>query len=168
MALQLFKIASVEIATPQTSIDFSSIPSGYTDLILKLSAREATTTSLTLYLTINGSTSAIYSVRTIQGNGTTASSGIATNGTSGNFSIINSSSYTNNTFSNAEFYIPNYAGSNNKSLSIDSVSENNGTEAYARLAAGIWASTAAINQLTLSLASGNIAAGSTATLYGVL
>jgi hypothetical protein len=34
---------------------------------------------------------------------------------------------TSNTFSSTEIYIPNYTSSNNKSVSVDSVTENNAT-----------------------------------------
>jgi hypothetical protein len=46
-------------------------------------------------------------------------------------------------------YIPNYAGSSNKSVSIDAVTENNATAAEANLVAGLWSSTAAITSITL-------------------
>ena len=41
MALQLFKIAEVTVASPQANIEFTSIPSGYTDLVLFYSIRSA-------------------------------------------------------------------------------------------------------------------------------
>ncbi len=43
MALQLFKIQSVEISSPTSSVTFSSIPQGYTDLKLVGSVRSAVT-----------------------------------------------------------------------------------------------------------------------------
>ena len=39
MALQLFKIETVEVSSPVTSVTFSSIPQGYTDLKLVASVR---------------------------------------------------------------------------------------------------------------------------------
>ena len=39
MALQLFKIETVEVASPVASVTFSNIPQGYTDLVVKVSAR---------------------------------------------------------------------------------------------------------------------------------
>ena len=39
MALQLFKIETIEVASPVSSVTFSSIPQGYSDLIIKVSAR---------------------------------------------------------------------------------------------------------------------------------
>jgi hypothetical protein len=63
-------------------------------------------------------------------------------------------------------YIPNYAGSSNKSVSIDSVTENNATGAYSGLTAALFASTAAITSFGISTGS-NFVQYSTATLYGI-
>jgi hypothetical protein len=75
---------------------------------------------------------------------------------------------TSNTFGNGEFYIPNYAGATNKSASNDGVSENNGTTAYAGLAANLWSNTAAINRVTFTPDAGSdFVQHSTIYLYGV-
>jgi len=145
------------------SIDFTSIPSTYTDLCLKISGREATGTSLVFTMRINGST-ANQATRELRGSGSSATSGTNTIATIDQ----NGSGTTASTFGSGEVYIPNYANTSTyKSYSIDSVSENNATAAYMRLSAGLWSSTSAINQLTLYASSGNIAEFSTAYLYGV-
>jgi hypothetical protein len=65
-------------------------------------------------------------------------------------------------------YLPNYAGSNNKSLSLDSAFENNSSTAYLNMVAGLWSSSAAITSLKVYPASAsNFAQYSTAYLYGV-
>jgi hypothetical protein len=56
---------------------------------------------------------------------------------------------TANTFGNTEFYIPNYTSSNYKSFSVDGVTENNATAAFA-LYAGLWSNTAAITSFRLN------------------
>jgi len=142
------------------SIDFTSIPSTFTDLCLKVSARDGDS-NWVLNMKFNNSDG---STRYLQGNGSAAESG-----TQGDMRfIVNSNGSTANTFGNAEIYIPNYAGSTNKSFSIDAVSEANATTAFMRLIAGLWSNTAAINRITLSnIASGNIPQYSTAYLYGV-
>ena len=100
----------------------------------------------------------------LQGNGASASSDADYSG-----SWNAGANATANTFGNSEIYIPNYTGSNYKSISADSVSENNASAAYANLFAGLWSNTAAINQITLIPgASANFAQYSTATLYGIL
>lgn len=142
------------------SIDFTSIPSTFTDLCLKVSARDGDN-NWVLNMKFNNSDG---SSRFLQGDGASASSG-----TQGDMRfIVNSSGSTANTFGNAEIYIPNYAGSTNKSFSVDAVSEANATTAYMRLIAGLWSNTAAINRITLTnVVSGNIPQYSTAYLYGV-
>ncbi len=164
MALQLFKIASVEVATPQASIDFTSIPSGYTDLLVLVSGRAASG-SPELLMNLNNS-SANFTVRYLQGSG----SGAASNNLARTYlGELNYSTRTANTFCNISVYIPNYTGSNYKAFSAESVEENNATQAYSQLIAGLWSNTAAVNQITLYCSSSlNFAAGSTATLYGVM
>jgi len=148
-----------------SSIDFTSIPSTYTDLVLKISARQGAENAFDI--TFNGASTS-YAVKRIQGNGSTAVSNDAAGTTSAIRVIgIASSGSTGNTFGNSELYIPNYAGSNNKSVSIDGVNEDNATEAYMNLAAGIRSNTAAINQITITPRAGSIAQYSTAYLYGV-
>jgi hypothetical protein len=146
-----------------SSIDFTSIPSTYTDLCLKYSIRAASGAVGYVKLTLNGSTSS-FTTRSIESDGSTAYSFSDTN-IAGTFAA---STYTANTFSNNDLYIPNYAGSTNKSYSTDSVTENNATQAFATLTAGLWSNTAAINAITLTLSSAaNLAQYSTAYLYGV-
>lgn len=160
------KIASVTVGSGgASSIDFTSIPSTYTDLCVKLSARPTSGGTTQAQIRFNSSGGTAYSDKTIEGDGSTAVSfsrssqayvfAVAVNGT------------TSNTFGNTEFYIPNYAGSNNKSISIDSVSEANTTSAYMALVAGLWSNTSAINAVNLTLNGVNFAQYSTATLYGI-
>jgi hypothetical protein len=161
------KIATVTVGSGgASSIDFSSIPSTYTDLCLKLSARSASTSGANWHwvkiLVNNQSTT--YSYKQLFGNGSSASSG---GGTGALSAYATDSSATSNTFSNSETYFPNYAGSTQKSYMNDAVTENNGTSALASFFSTLYTGTAAINQLTLSLETGNFAQYSTATLYGI-
>ena len=146
-------------------ITFTSIPSTYTDLCLKVSVRSARSATWdNLQLKINNSTSNM-SYRYIVGNGASA--------TSGSLSVfyvgdIPAASATSSTFANQEIYFPNYAGSANKSASSDSVAETNATTAYAYLGAHLWSQSTAINELTLFTGNlENFAQYSTAYLYGV-
>lgn len=169
MALQLFKIASTTVESPQATVTFSSIPQGYTDLKLVMSARgDAGAISRSIYATFNGSSTS-YSDRYLQGDGSTASSGTNSGGTTKVYAgECTASTATSNTFGNQELYIPNYAGSNNKSTSADAVAETNATTQYMSLVAGLWSNTAAITSITLVPGTGLFVANSTFTLYGVL
>jgi hypothetical protein len=163
------QIGSAQVAGSggAATLSFTSIPSTYTDLVLKTSLRG--TGSLiydTLKLTFNGSATG-YSTRYLQGSGSAASSG--SSGSATYIEIIDEgATATASTFSNGEIYIPNYAGSTNKSVSSDSVSETNATTIYMRLSAGLWSNSAAITSITLTPdASAAWAQYSTAYLYGV-
>jgi hypothetical protein len=142
------------------SITFSSIPAGYTDLTLVLSAR-ATSTTATITIALNGSSASFIGLN-IQGNGATGSFATGTT-LIGRPSI---STDTANTFGNLRIFMPNYSGSTNKAFSVDLVTENNATTAFAQLFGHQWSNTAAINQVSLSLA--NFAEFTTAYLYGTL
>lgn len=160
------KIASVTVGSGgASSISFSSIPSTYTDLCLKVSLRsDASRINEDLLVSFNGSTSS-RSWKFLEGNGSSVSSA---SGTDGRFSTFNANTSTSNTFGSAELYIPNYAGSNYKSVSIDTVTENNATSAYAEIEAALWSNTAAITSIAMTLAFGTVFMQySTATLYGI-
>lgn len=157
------KIASVTVGSGgAANIDFTSIPSTYTDLCVKLSARgDAANTAVKIQfnaLTTNLSTRYLY------GSGSSASS---FTDASNIYTYANSSSYTASTFANSEIYIPNYASSNAKSISVDAVTETNATAADMALFAGLWNATAAITSIKLLPNSGNFVQYSTATLYGI-
>ena len=138
------------------SIVFSSIPQNYTDLMIVVSGRGSSTAS-DANMQFNGSDG---SFRRLSGDGSAPS----TDAAAGMIFFVGKSTQTANTFNNAQIYIPNYAGSTNKSVSIDSVSENNGTQGYQGIAAALWSNTAAIT--SISLLTTNWVQYSTASLYG--
>jgi hypothetical protein len=173
MADTFVKIASVTVGSGGAAlIEFTSIPSTYTDLCMKFSTRGLNSYDViqtSIYFN-NDNTSAIYTQRDLEGyNGGTYSSSTSVRG---NFILQYSQAAlsTANTFGNGEMYIPNYAGSTNKSVSWETVAENNSTSGYMlATTAGLFASTNAINQISLATNGvGNWAQYSTATLYGIL
>ncbi len=148
------------------SIDFTSIPQTYTDLVLVVSVRSARATSFdNTQIAINTSTSNM-SARLLQGDGASASSATLTSFYVGD---IPAASLTSSLFASQTVYFPNYTGSSNKSFSVDSVSENNGTTSYQQLVSVLWSQTAAITQVRLfSGNSANFVQYSSASLYGIL
>lgn len=149
------------------SIDFNVIPGTYTDLLVYVSVRSTNTTD-SMGIRFNGSSSS-YSQRRIVGTGSSVFSD-APSQSSIYVGDYPGSGQTANTFGNFAIYIPNYAGSTNKSVSVDAVSENNATSAIAALGAGLWSSTAAITSISLLKINGtgaDLAQYSTATLYGI-
>ena len=165
MANTYVKIASYSATGTVSSIDFSSIPSTYTDLLLKVCARtDRGSVNDIMLLAFNGSTSS-FSSRYLEGNGSSAGSYTDQPRGFGNAAGANA---TSSTFGNSELYIPNYAGSTNKSYSGDGVEENNATSAFSSLFAGLWSNTSAINQITIYGNGSNFVQYTTATLYGIL
>ena len=148
------------------NIEFTSIPSTYTDLLVKLSSRSnrgGGQVSDGIAIEFNGS-SASLTMRYLDGSGSAAGSSTGT----AIWTRTSASGATASTFGNAEYYIPNYAGSTNKSVSVDGVSENNATSAFAMLSAGLWSNTAAITSVKLiSINAENFVQYSTAYLYGI-
>jgi hypothetical protein len=164
MATTFTKIASVSVGSGgASSIDFTSIPSTYTDLCLKVSLRTATVGAEAVIIEFNGSTTG-FTARRLYGQG----AAVLTDSLTNIRFAIDTTSDTANTFANGEFYVPNYAGSNNKSVSVDGVNENNATSAIASLVAGLWSNTAAITSIKLTgNGAGSFVQYSTATLYGI-
>ena len=171
MANTYVAIATVTVGTSApTTIEFNTIPTTYTDLLVKLSVRTSKgSVSDSLGIYFNGSATG-YTTRSIVGNGSTATSGADTGYTDAYVGESNADGATASTFSNQEIYIPNYQSSNNKSFSIDSVAENNATQGYNQTIAGVWANTAAITSVrfrTFNTTNRTFNQYTTATLYGI-
>jgi hypothetical protein len=150
------------------SINFASIPSTYTDLAVFTSTRSTATGSgadFFTYASFNGlTTNRTY--RRVEGYNGLAGSDSGSNYPVG---VSGGSTTTADLFSNGFFYVPNYSSTTiNKSYSADWASTNNSTINYdLGFIAGLWSSTAAINQITITVSTGNLAQYSSAYLYGV-
>ena len=156
------------------TISFGSIVGTYTDLLIKFSGRNNTGSLYVddLKIVFNSDTNtARYSQKQLYGNSTAAASSSNTN--LGCFAVfgLNGTVTTASTFSNTEIYIPNYAGSNQKSISVDaSVETNDAAANHSSLAliAGLYNQTTAITQIDLSSYNGySFAQYSTAYLFGI-
>lgn len=165
MATTYTLIASTTVGSGgASSIDFTSIPSTYTDLQLLVTHRvDVNSSGDQMLIKINGSTSTLTAI-VLYGNGSTATSGSIP----GYVGSSTNTEKTTNTFSNTLAYFTNYAGSTYKSYSADSVQENNGTGAYAVVTSGLWSNTAAITSISLYTNNGKFVQYSTAYLYGIL
>tara|TARA_R110000803_G_scaffold145228_2_gene211063 strand:- start:23 stop:529 length:507 start_codon:yes stop_codon:yes gene_type:complete len=150
------------------SITFASIAADYTDLKIVISARNSNASNDNdfVFATFNADSGSNYSWRRLYGTGST----VASSSSSTTYLVAGRScnnGRTSNTFSNTSFYIPNYASSNQKSTSTDSVEENNATTAFQDIYAGLWTGTAAITSITLGAGSYSFLEYSTASLYGI-
>jgi hypothetical protein len=159
------KIQSVTVTgATAADIDIQNIPATFDDLLLRLSLRgNRASVDTEAYIKFNNNTSN-YSSKTLFGTGSTAGSA-----TSASYPpiLMNAANATASTFASIDIYIPNYAGSTNKSLSSDSVSETNATGAYQYLVAGLWSNTAVIDRITITPSTDSFVTNSTAVLYGI-
>lgn len=149
------------------SISFTSIPQTFTDLYVLISARGASSSDFpAVGLKLNSATTN-YSTRYLLGSGSSTASGTTAN-TYLRIGNASGSSQTASTFANASAYIPNYTSSTSKSISADTVSENNATAAYQNIVAALWTGTDPITQLDVIIDGFNLVQYSSASLYGIL
>jgi hypothetical protein len=151
-------IASQTLGSTSSNVTFSSIPQGYTDLVLVVQAKAATTGD-NIYLRFNSDDSSNYSVTNMYGNGSTAAS--TRYSTSyiwfDNFGYLRTSD-----FSTIVMNFQNYSNSTtNKTCLI----RNNITSVGVIASVGLWRNTTPITAINL-LTSG-FASGSTFSLYGI-
>lgn len=173
MPTTYIKIATVTVGSGgASSISFTNIPQTYTDLNVVMSSRcdESSLVFGQLYVAPNNATTNLSS-RILYGYGSGTGTASYTNFDS-IWTYSGADGATSNTFGNASFYFPNYTSSNNKSISIDGVNENNATDARQTLTAGLWSSSSAITSLYFYVlgnagASRNFKQYTTATLYGI-
>ncbi len=173
MATTCKLIGKITLGSDAANVEFTSIPSTYTDLALALVLRSNRSTGNasedSLKVRFNGSTSNIYSSRILYGNGSSAlSASEASVSYATAYTVVPSNDNTASTFSNTHIYIPNYAGSTNKSFSIEGAGENNNAASGLGCAACLWASTDAITSILMYPYNGsNWKSGSAAYLFGI-
>jgi hypothetical protein len=171
MAATYKLIASQTLGTTTSSVTFSSIPNTYTDLVLRVSARDTYTNTPDglVYLQINSSTNS-YSDTVLYANGSNKNSYRNTApGNSGTESYgSTAANATANAFGSLEIYIPNYAGSTKKVFYSVGTPETNASSF--NFGMGISASLSSITDPITQLVvkpSINFVTGSTFYLYGV-
>jgi hypothetical protein len=160
-------ISSNVLVSAAATVTFSAIPSTYTDLVLRLSARSDASGALNL--TINGDSSALYSTTNIFNSASTGTATSYANQTRIRLLYLNGSSSLASTFTNAEFYLPNYTTSQNTPISTSNAPEDNTTASnFNQGSAGLYRGTIAITSLSLSPESTNkFVSGSSFYLYGI-
>lgn len=157
VALTYEAIATTTPSNGATSIQFNSIPSTFTDLLIV--AGGYSSADISYNLEFNGDTGSNYSTTYLLGSGSASSSGRLTNdvkivangrtGTSGGIVKINIGNY-----SNTNMYKTTLAGGVN-------------TSGYVAYSGGSWRSNSAINSIKITPESGTISSGSVWTIYGI-
>ena len=151
------------------SLSFINIPQTFDDLVIVTSLRGNILGGILL-----NSSNANTQSRHLFGSGSSASSAAYLSFSYNIFQTVNRGSDTSNTFGSSTIYIPNYKSSAGKSLSIDSVRENNATAADQWITAGQWNNSAAVTAVSITSLDSNVNASgvfeqhSTASLYGIL
>jgi len=169
MATTYELIAKSVLGSDAADVTLTSVPSTFDDVLLVASTRCVRAGNLVdgLRVEFNGDTGSNYSGRYLYGDGSIAVSGVTAT-TYVYFGLIPGSTSTSNTFSNASLLIPNYAGSTNKSVSVTSSHESNGSTAYNWVSAHLWSDTSAITSIRAFAGSGgNLVSGSSFYLYGI-
>ena len=162
-------IETKTLGSAVSSIDFTSIPQTYTDLLLLASIRTVRANiSDDIVFRYNSDAGTNYSYLSLLGTG----SAVSTTGgvlNRGYFGAVCGDSATSNTFGNGSLYIRNYTASIVKGSSHNTVNEQNSGPANQLIIAGTYSQTTAISSISLfSDNTANIMAGSTVSLYGIL
>lgn len=150
--------------------NITNIPQTYTDLKIVVSQRNSSANAGEPLAIRFDSGDALYSNTVLHGNGSSVASARSSGAafisyTSGMF--INGGNSTANVFGTYEVYVPNYASSSFKQFTIDAVSENNATEAYASLTSGLYRSTSPITAVYIQGYTVGMTSGTTVTIYGI-
>lgn len=156
-----------------TSVSFTSIPSTYKHLQIRILSKDTYSTSALAsqnIIQLNGDTAANYVYHTLTGNGTSAAASGATAASNMiAFGNVDSATGQTSTFGAAIIDILDYAStSKNKTIRSLSGADWNSTSTNQRIAltSGLWLSTAAVSSITINKDLTAFASGTTFALYG--
>lgn len=163
-------IATSTVGAGGGTFSFTNIPQTFTDLLFTISVRcTASLLQTDLAGYINGAAypdTLVTNAKRIYANPNNVYTDSPSTGFYTNLGLVPGANATANTFSNIQAYFPNYTSSNQKTVSVDHVMENNSTNSFMGF-------TTSIKNTSLPITSINIDAGtlvqySTISLYGIL
>ena len=147
-------------------ITFSSIPSTYKHLQLRMTGRSSGGNT-EIAFTCNSDTAANYSRHYLYGDGSTTGAGASTSTTSMSIGYVAASTALASTNAVNVLDILDYANTNKyKTFRILTGLDVNGAGGFVQLSSGAWRSTSAISTLTLTLAN-NYTTATQFALYGI-
>jgi hypothetical protein len=163
MASTYEKIATTTLSSAQATVTFSSISGSYTDLVLVTSSKKDVATAANEGIRFNSDTGSNYSYTILEGTGSAAASGRASNATS--IALDDSALVDNSGFRPAIVAIQNYSNTTTyKTILSRANNASRGVDAIV----GLWRNTSAITSISVILQGGtSFASGSTFTLYGI-
>jgi hypothetical protein len=159
---------SITLSAQATTVDFTSIPATYTDLILVMQP-SANIDDENIGLRFNGDTASNYSYTRLGANNT---AGSVSSNRSGSFSRINTTEATGTSASLGKLlivaHIMNYANTNVYKSVLARSGQQGGSYNGVEIFSGRWVNTAAINSITVMQGSSRVfQSGSTFNLYGI-
>jgi len=149
-------IATTTLGSAAASVSFTSINGSYTDLVI--SGNWSLSTGQNILVRFNSDSGSNYSETALGGDGSSASSGRDSNRTDIRCGYNNGSDRSMHLIN-----IMNYSNSTTYKTLV--MRWNSSDYVYSRV--GLWRSTNAITSIELRAGAGNIASGSTFTLYGI-
>ncbi len=155
-------IATQTVGTAIQTVTFSSIPQTYTDIVVASSIQVSG--NVNVWMRFNSDTGSNYSYTTLEGNGSSATSGRSTNDSKIQLDSVAYPPFSGSSFAPNLVHIMNY--SNTTTYKTALLRANNGAVGVS-LFAGLWRSTAAISTISFVAGAVNFAVGTTFTLYGV-
>jgi hypothetical protein len=159
------KQTTVDIATP--SVTFTSIPQGYTDLVVVMSAAMSSGSGTFSSWQANGDTGTNYSSTTLYGTGSSTGSERQTNTANPYLNYYSDISTTLGQNTTIATWL-NYSNTTTfKTALVRSGTASGSTYPGTSAHVGLWRNTAAITSLAIKANGVNFAAGSTFSLYGI-
>lgn len=160
-------IATVTVGAGGTSnVSFTSIPSTYKHLQIRISANQATSSNM-LNIKVNGDTTTGYAIHSMNANGTSTGANNATSVQYARMARSGGIVATANTFTSGIIDIVDYANTNKyKTFKMLSGTDLNGSGTI-EFESALWLSTSAITQLDL-FCTNNFSQYSSFALYGIV
>lgn len=154
-------IEAKTLTSSTATVDFTSIPQTYTDLLVKVSAKSNRTSYSDMLIRFNSDNTTYYNKRWWGDSGSTGHD----QSEHTNFAGTNTGSYQ---FCNAEYYIPDYTSARNKNWTVYTVSAlDHANQAFTTAGSGSWDGATAITSLQIIDNASTFQADSTFYLYGI-
>jgi len=162
MAITYEPIATTTLGSAASTIEFTSISSNYTDIVLVIDTAMSSS-GATVYIRLNSDSGSNYSATTFYGNGTSALSARLSNSTNG--MMVGPYDGFSTERLNAICHFMNYA---NTTTYKTMLSRFNQSDKSTDATVNLWRSTSAITTILVrNNSSQTFASGSTFTLYGI-
>ena len=159
MANTFLLIEKKILTSPAASVEFTSIPQTFTDLVLLISARASANNDYGTYLKFNGSTTD-FSAKYMYANVPSAP-------VSGNaaryIGTVSGSTY----WTSIRMYFPNYSGNKTKAYSSSAIAGRYNAGNHLNLIAGYRDNVAPITSISIDIGQDNFTTDTTMYLYGI-